>query len=128
MGTPSYLAPELCEGKPYGTHSDVWALGCILYNMSTLRSAFDAETLAGLVMKIMQGSIEPISEQYNSGLMEMLKLMLDRDPLNRPNVAAIISHRLLVPVIYNIITSLGNLWKINIDPSLGSNEENKFYW
>ena len=40
IGTPYYLSPELCEDKPYNEKSDVWALGCILYEMCTLKHAF----------------------------------------------------------------------------------------
>lgn len=43
IGTPYYLAPELCEGKSYDTKSDIWALGCLLYEMCTHRRAFDSE-------------------------------------------------------------------------------------
>lgn len=42
VGTPYYLSPELCEEKPYNIKSDVWALGCVLYEMCTLRHPFDA--------------------------------------------------------------------------------------
>jgi NIMA (never in mitosis gene a)-related kinase len=37
VGTPYYLSPELCEGRPYDYKSDVWALGCVTYEMTTLR-------------------------------------------------------------------------------------------
>jgi NIMA (never in mitosis gene a)-related kinase len=43
LGTPSYLAPELCEGHPYNKKTDIWALGCVLYEMMTLNKAFGAE-------------------------------------------------------------------------------------
>ncbi|XP_054276217.1 serine/threonine-protein kinase Nek8-like [Macrosteles quadrilineatus] len=111
VGTPCYLSPELCQGKAYGTHSDVWALGCVLYNMCTLRQPFQAQTLAAVVMEIMHGAIEPISPLYDSGIMEILGLMLDRDPLNRPSVDDVLSHRLVAPVALTIITSLGSLAK-----------------
>ena len=41
VGTPCYISPEICEGKPYNKKSDIWALGCILYEMTTLRKAFE---------------------------------------------------------------------------------------
>jgi len=43
FGTPSYLAPELCEGLPYDKRTDIWALGCVLYEMMVLKKAFGAE-------------------------------------------------------------------------------------
>uniref|UniRef100_A0A1B6KKL7 non-specific serine/threonine protein kinase n=1 Tax=Graphocephala atropunctata TaxID=36148 RepID=A0A1B6KKL7_9HEMI len=127
VGTPCYLSPELCEGKLYGTHSDVWALGCVLYNMCTLRQAFQAQTLGGLVYQIMNESIVPVSEKYDQGVMEMLQLMLDRDPLNRPSVSALLSHRLLAPVVYTVITGLGCLLKSR-HKSLEEDSQAKFYW
>ncbi len=41
VGTPCYISPEICEGKMYATKSDMWALGCILYELTTLRKAFE---------------------------------------------------------------------------------------
>ncbi|XP_037799318.1 serine/threonine-protein kinase Nek8-like [Penaeus monodon] len=43
VGTPCYLSPELCQEKPYNQKSDIWALGCVLYEMLTLKRAFEAE-------------------------------------------------------------------------------------
>jgi NIMA (never in mitosis gene a)-related kinase len=37
VGTPYYLSPELCEGKPYDYKSDVWALGCVAHEMTSLK-------------------------------------------------------------------------------------------
>lgn len=42
IGTPYYMSPELFKNKPYSYKSDVWALGCVLYEMCNLRHAFDA--------------------------------------------------------------------------------------
>jgi len=43
FGTPSYLAPEVCEGQPYDKRTDIWALGCVLYEMMVLKKAFGAK-------------------------------------------------------------------------------------
>ena len=42
IGTPYYMSPEIFENKPYNHKSDIWALGCILYEMVALTHAFDA--------------------------------------------------------------------------------------
>ena len=54
QGTPYYMSPEVCQNKPYTYQSDIWALGCILYELCTLKHAFHAENLLGLVFKIVQ--------------------------------------------------------------------------
>lgn len=52
VGTPYYMSPEVCQNHPYTFKSDVWALGCILYELCTLKHAFAADNLLGLVYKI----------------------------------------------------------------------------
>lgn len=37
VGTPSYISPEVCEGKLYNEKSDIWAVGCILYEVNGMR-------------------------------------------------------------------------------------------
>lgn len=43
VGTPYYLSPELCEEKPYNHKSDIWSLGCVLYELCTLKHPFEAQ-------------------------------------------------------------------------------------
>jgi NIMA (never in mitosis gene a)-related kinase len=45
VGTPYYMSPEMYENKPYTHKSDIWALGCILYELCTLERAFSAGNL-----------------------------------------------------------------------------------
>lgn len=45
---------EMCEDRPYNRKSDVWALGCILYELATLKRAFDGQSLPALVVRILQ--------------------------------------------------------------------------
>ena len=66
MGTPSYISPELCEGRPYDQKSDVWSLGCILYEMCALQRAFQAPSLPALVLKIMRGRVQPLPSHFSS--------------------------------------------------------------
>ena len=54
VGTPYYMSPEVCQSKPYNANSDVWALGCVLYELCTLCHAFEADSMLHLVVKIVQ--------------------------------------------------------------------------
>lgn len=89
VGTPYYMSPEICEGKPYSTKSDVWALGCILYEMCTLKHAFDANNLLGLVYKICHESNPAIPTHYCLQLMELLQHMMAKVPNRRPSIQLI---------------------------------------
>jgi NIMA (never in mitosis gene a)-related kinase len=59
------MSPEVCQSKPYDYKSDVWALGCILYELATLKHAFTAENLLGLVFNIVQDKQDPIPDIYS---------------------------------------------------------------
>ena len=48
MGTPLYFSPELCQESPYNDKSDMWAVGCLLYEMAALRPPFTAANQVAL--------------------------------------------------------------------------------
>jgi non-specific serine/threonine protein kinase/NIMA (never in mitosis gene a)-related kinase len=54
IGTPYYMSPELFKYKPYSYKSDIWSMGCCLYEMCNLRHAFDAQSINGLAIKILK--------------------------------------------------------------------------
>lgn len=54
-GTPFYLAPELVRGQAYSQPADVWSLGCVLFEMLTLRRPFAGGNIGELVMNISRG-------------------------------------------------------------------------
>ena len=85
IGTPYYLSPELCEEQPYNDKSDVWALGCILYELSTYKHPFNAKFQASLVLKILQCQPDPIHKCYSDDLRKLLKLLLEKDHVKRPS-------------------------------------------
>ena len=85
VGTPYYMSPEVCENKKYDKKSDLWAMGCILYELCTLNHAFDASNLLGLVFKIVQESYPPIPDHYSEELRELIDQLLSKDPNHRPS-------------------------------------------
>nr|XP_031297940.1 serine/threonine-protein kinase Nek1 isoform X6 [Camelus dromedarius] len=90
IGTPYYLSPEICENKPYNNKSDVWALGCVLYEMCTLKHAFEAGSMKNLVLKIISGSFPPVSLHYSHDLRSLLSQLFKRNPRDRPSVNSIL--------------------------------------
>lgn len=90
IGTPYYLSPEICQEKPYNQKSDIWSLGCILYEMTTLRHAFDASDMKRLVLKILRGVYPAIPSTYSDSLRDLIAEMLQKDPTKRPSAKRIL--------------------------------------
>ena len=109
VGTPCYISPELCEGRPYNQQSDIWALGCVLYEMATLRRAFDAPNLPALVLKIMRGTVAPIDRGYSQAFRCLLLSMLHLDPDQRPRLSEILAQPICQAAWLGLQTSLGRL-------------------
>ncbi|XP_042536103.1 serine/threonine-protein kinase Nek4 isoform X1 [Dipodomys spectabilis] len=90
IGTPYYMSPELFSNKPYNYKSDVWALGCCVYEMATLKHAFNAKDMNSLVYRIIEGKLPPIPRIYSPELAELIRTMLSRRPEERPSVRSIL--------------------------------------
>jgi NIMA (never in mitosis gene a)-related kinase len=52
VGTPYYLSPEICENKPYSYKTDIWAIGCILYEICTLEVFYYKSSLIREHLKV----------------------------------------------------------------------------
>jgi len=91
VGTPYYLSPELCEEKPYNELSDVWAYGCVVYEMSTLKHPFEAKNQAALLIKILQGRYAPLSDSYSGDLKALIDTCMKHDFTKRKKLADLLS-------------------------------------
>lgn len=91
VGTPSYLSPELCQDVPYSSKSDIWALGCLLYEICALRPPFAATNLLSLFYKITKGEYDPVPDIYSNNISSLVQRMLCLDPENRPGAACVLN-------------------------------------
>merc|ERR1719355_45480 len=78
VGTPYYMSPEVCRNEPYSWKSDVWALGCVLYEMCMLKHAFESNSLMGLIYRIVSEPADPIPEMYSSEPRELVSWLLTK--------------------------------------------------
>lgn len=130
VGTPYYMSPEVCESKPYTFKSDVWALGCVLYELCTLQHAFLADNLLGLVYKIVKGTYDAIPEEYSEEMRELVDTILNKDDSKRPTVQEILLSPFLKSKMEEFINNGGNIGThglkiktIKIEPELTEEEK-----
>jgi len=93
-GTPYYASPEVWKDKPYDAKSDIWSLGCVLYEMCALRPPFMAPDMKGLFSKVTTGHYPPLPKIYSSELSAIIKSLLQVNPSMRPTCG--IFHYLIV--------------------------------
>jgi NIMA (never in mitosis gene a)-related kinase len=67
-GTPYYASPEVWRDEPYDSKSDIWSLGCVLYEMITLKPPFTAEDMQGLFHRITKGQFNRIPKNFSNDL------------------------------------------------------------
>ncbi|OQR97625.1 protein kinase [Achlya hypogyna] len=86
VGTPYYMSPEMVNEQTYDERSDIWALGCLLYEMATLSPPFDATNQLALAKKINAGKFARIPEVYSEELFQLIRSMLHRHRTRRPRI------------------------------------------
>ena len=96
IGTPYYLSPELCEEKPYNNKSDIWALGCIIYELCTFQHPFSAKSQAGLIIKILKENPEVIGNYYSIELQNIINNIFEKNMEKRPSCFDILTNDIIL--------------------------------
>nr|XP_033802068.1 serine/threonine-protein kinase Nek6-like [Geotrypetes seraphini] len=91
VGTPYYLSPELCQDVPYSSKADIWALGCLLFELCALKPAFHAMNLISLFYKIVMGEYARVPECYSESVHGLIKTILNKCPEERPSASCILN-------------------------------------
>ncbi|KAG1731939.1 kinase-like domain-containing protein [Suillus lakei] len=96
VGTPYYMSPELMQERAYDSKSDIWSLGCLIYELCALKPPFhEAKTHAELSIFIRNGRIPPLPKGYSQALSSVIKAMLNINPAMRPSAAQLLQHERL---------------------------------
>ena len=111
-GTPYYASPEVWKDKPYDHKSDVWSLGCVLYEMITLKPPFRAKDMEGLFNKVCKGQYNRIPDRFSDDLFKIVQYLLQVNSIQRPSCEQILQH----PII---------LKRIEYFKSFGAEDENE---
>ncbi|KFP69020.1 Serine/threonine-protein kinase Nek5, partial [Cariama cristata] len=104
VGTPYYLSPEICENRPYNNKTDIWSLGCVLYELCALKHPviltvlfllfslikFEGDSLHQLVLKICRGHFRPVSPNYSYDLRILISQLFKISPRDRPSISSIL--------------------------------------
>jgi NIMA (never in mitosis gene a)-related kinase len=104
-GTPYYASPEVWADKPYDHKSDIWSVGCIIYEMCCLIPPFRAKSLESLYKCVTKGYYDPIPSNYSKSLEKVISQMLQTNPTKRPSCAEL----LRMPELNDRINSISYL-------------------
>ena len=105
----SCLSPEILSGGGVGcSHgSDMWALGCILYELLTKQPPFDSGAIAPTVLAIERASPPPIPSKWSPGVISLVASLLEPNPGRRADISTILA----TPVISQTLLSVAQLYE-----------------
>ena len=123
IGTPTYSSPEIWKNKPYSYKSDLWSVGCIIYEMCCLRPPFKGKNLDELCENICNGKFEKISSRYSNDLWNLIKMLLEVDVNKRVDCNKLLNSNFIkekmdeISDIYNNDNNNNNILKFDDDDS-----------
>jgi serine/threonine protein kinase len=104
IGSPFSLSPEILNGSPYDNKTDIWSLGCVLFELCALSNPFGGKnaSLGSIVSSIFKGSYPSLDPLYSSELNALLSSLLTLNPQDRPDIASV----LRLPIIQHGLATL----------------------
>ncbi len=105
LGTPFYMSPEQARGRPVDHRTDIWAFGCIVYEMLTGRRLFGAETFADAMSAVVSGTPDwsALPAETPPLVRTLLRLCVQKDPKQR--LQHIADARVLLDEVYEPFTA-----------------------
>ena len=91
VGTPYYMSPEIVKGDPYNQKSDVWACGCVLFEILALKKVFEASNQLKLITSILEKDVGEVSSTYSEETKRVIKWTLEKDPERRPTTEELVA-------------------------------------
>lgn len=116
VGTPAFMSPEMLKHQPYGPGSDLWAMGCCLYQMCALKNSFVGVSMANTMEMIVKGTYPPLQgvcgglqagPPFTAGLLEIVDRLLQPDQTRRPPAAELLNLPLLGQPLADYRVTLG---------------------
>ena len=109
-GTPYYASPEVWKDLPYDNKSDIWSLGCVLYEIITLKPPFRSENMEGLYSKVIKGNFSKIPDIFSNDIFSVVKSLIQISPECRPSCDQILKNPLVVKRIEYFSAFDEGLW------------------
>jgi serine/threonine protein kinase len=111
IGTPYYLSPELISGNRYTSSIDVWAIGCVLYELMFGILPYEAQNIYQLYYKIKNNSIVIPESEYSIELKGLLRELLNKNEYRRPTLEALLNRPFIKNKIdyYSLIVHRKNI-------------------
>jgi len=98
-GTPYYASPEVWRDEPYSYKSDLWSIGCVIYELCALRPPFKGKDLDELFMNVCKGKVDRISHIYSDDLWKMILMLLQVDVEKRCDCDKFLNSKLITKKI-----------------------------
>jgi NIMA (never in mitosis gene a)-related kinase len=89
-GTPYYLSPEVCLGQKYDNKSDMWMLGCILYELCMLKRPFEGDSLNQVLNKITKEGYKKLSDHFDEIFHHLIDVLLQKNASLRASIQEIL--------------------------------------
>ena len=115
IGTPYYASPEVWNNRPYDFKSDIWSIGCLFYEIATLKAPFEGKSLKEVYDKIEKCSIKPLPNIYSNNINKLIQMCLRFNDKLRPSAEELMDFLLRIKNLNNEKKNLKKSNKINIE-------------